>query len=422
MSAKQGPRGVRLAGVDEVEVRIEKLVAGGDGFARWQGVSLFVPRSAPGDLLRVRITERRPDYGRGEVIEILEPGPGRREPPCPFFVRCGGCDLQHLEDDLQVELKAAATLETLRRLGGIELPGEPEVIAAEPWAYRLRTQLHVDPSVPPAGPGSEWADESSAPGVGYFERGSHDLVAVDRCPILVPELEELLPVLPRRLAGAGADAEGGAHRPPRRLDLAAGDGGAVTTAPVVQGLPHGPVTQAVAGLEMAFDARSFFQTHRGLLDRLVEVVLGPQEWGGEAAYDLYCGVGLFALPLARRYRRVVGVEGDRVAVRYARNNARKNAVAGVTIEGVAVESWVAELPAGAERVVVDPPRAGCHPRVVDALLEKAPERLTYVSCHAAALARDLRKLAARYRIQHLALLDLFPQSGHMEAVVQLELG
>jgi 23S rRNA (uracil1939-C5)-methyltransferase len=424
--SERQPLGLKLAGVDEVEVRIDKLVAGGDGFGRWQGVPLFVPRSAPGDLVRARIVERRPDFGRAEVEEVLEPGPGRREPPCPYFERCGGCDLQHLEDELQVELKAEAVLETLRRLGRIDtdaLPSPPEVIAAEPWAYRLRTQLHVDPGVPPAGVS---AGEEGAPGVGYFERGSHELVAVDRCPILVPEIEELLPALPRRLAeahAAVAHAGAGHERLPRRIDLAAGGAGEVTTAPVVEGLPHGPVSAEVAGFELAFDARSFFQTHRGLLDRLVGVVLGPEAWTGERAYDLYCGVGLFALPLTRRYREVVGVEGDRIAIRYARNNARKNGRGGLRVEGMAVESWIAQegnLPADADRVIVDPPRTGCHPQVVETLLTRPPKRLTYVSCHPATLARDLRKLTEIYKIQQLSLIDLFPQSGHMEAVVQLE--
>jgi 23S rRNA (uracil1939-C5)-methyltransferase len=405
------PPGARLAALDEVEVTIEKLIAGGDGLGRFEGVPLFVPRSAPGDRLRVKIVERRPDYGRAEIVALLEPGPGRREPPCPYFVRCGGCDLQHLEDRLQVELKAAAVVETLERIGGLRLPAAPEVVAGEPWAYRLRTQLHVEPPGRVAdAPGGE-----DRPAVGYFARGSHELVAVDRCPILVPELEELLPRLPATLEQA--------ERLPRRLDLAAGEAGAVTSAPVVPGLPHGEVTMAVAGFELAFDARSFFQTHRGLLDRLVAAVVAPPTAGGapagDVAFDLYCGVGLFTLPLARRYRRVVGVEGDGVAVRFARRNARKNGLENVAIEAVRVESWIDRLPAGVDRVVVDPPRAGLHPRVGDALLAKKPAAITYVSCHAATLARDLRALGARYRIEGVTLLDLFPQSGHMEAVVQL---
>jgi len=152
----------------------------------------------------------------------------------------------------------------------------------------------------------------------------------------------------------------------------------------------------------------------------VAAALGPPEaWNGEVAYDLYCGVGLFTLPLARRYRRVVGVEGDRVAIRYARRNARKNGLDNVEVEAVAVESWVGQLPAGADRVLVDPPRAGLHPAVLRALLDKQPARVTYVSCHAATLARDLRRLSASYRVDRLTLLDLFPQSGHMETVAQL---
>jgi 23S rRNA (uracil1939-C5)-methyltransferase len=396
------PLGVRLAALDEVEVTVEKLVAGGDGFARAEGVPLFVPRSAPGDRLRVRVVERHPDYGRAEIVAVLAPGPGRREPPCPYFARCGGCDLQHLDDAVQARAKAAAAVETLARLGGVALPAAPELVTGAAWGWRLRTQLHLRP-----GPRGVEA--------GYFARGSHDLVAVDRCPILVPELEALLPRLPALLAPLGEAV-------PRRLDLAAGDGGEITAAPAAAGLAHAEVTLAVpdpAGGEftLAFDARCFVQAHRGLGGALVARAVGP--WEGEEAYDLYAGVGLFSLPLARRYRRVVAVEGDRVAARHARNNARRHRLAGIAVEPRAVESWIAGLPAGAERVVVDPPRGGLSRLVRHALFRLRPRRLTYVSCHAATLARDLRGLRAAYELESLALLDLFPQSGHLEAVVQL---
>src|SRR6185436_17675444 len=135
------PLGIRLATVGQTEVRIEKLVAGGEGIGRIEGVPVFVPRSAPGDLVRVRITERHTDYGRGEIVEILEPGPGRRPDPIPELSRAGICDLQHLEDGLQVRLKTEAVRETLERLGNLRLPEGFEVIAGEPWHYRLRTQL-----------------------------------------------------------------------------------------------------------------------------------------------------------------------------------------------------------------------------------------------------------------------------------------
>ncbi|HXO41331.1 MAG TPA: TRAM domain-containing protein, partial [Thermoanaerobaculia bacterium] len=192
----------RLALVDEAEVTIEKLVVGGEGLARLEGVPIFVARAAPGDRLRVRLVERRPDYARAAIVEILEPGPGRRPDPYPELSRTGICDLQHLDDALQPHLKAAAVRETLQRLGRIELPPRIEVVAGPPWGYRLRTQLHAEVDA-----------VTGEVRVGYHARGSNELVAVTRCPLLVPELESLLPELPERLAGS----------PHRRIDLAAGD-------------------------------------------------------------------------------------------------------------------------------------------------------------------------------------------------------
>ncbi len=384
----------RLASLDELEVEVEKLIAGGDGLARFEGIPIFIPRSAPGDRLRIRIVERRPDYGRAEIVEILEPGKGRREPPCPFFGRCGGCDLQHLEDDLQVELKAAAELETLRRLGalGDDLP--VRVVAGQPWAYRMRTQLHT-------------ASREGAIEVGYHSRRSSELVSVDRCPVLVPELEGLLADLPGQLTEDG----------PRRLDLLVGDDSALSSAPVVPGLPHGEVRLQVGDLEYQLDARCFFQAHRQLLPNLVNIVVG--EWSGQEAFDLYAGVGLFSLPLARNYRRVTAVEGDRVAARFARRNARDHRFKELEVVSRAVEGWIEELPVNADRVIVDPPRSGLSRHVRGVLGTKAPTRLTYVSCHAGTLARDLRALGELYLVEELVLLDLFPQTGHMEVVAQL---
>ncbi len=388
---------LRLAALDEVEVTVEKLVAGGDGLARVDGIPIFVPRAAPGDRARVRLVERRPDYGRAEIVELLSPGPGRREPPCPYFVDCGGCQLQHIEDALQVRYKAEAVVETLSRVGGVKVPPSLEVVAGEAWGYRLRTQLHTG------------RDAEGGVQVGYFARGSHTLVPVRACPILDPALEAQIPTLPERLTG----------EPPSRLDLLVGDGGALSAAPVVEDLPHGEVPLTVGDFTYRLDARCFFQAHRTLVGRLVAAAIGG--WEGAAAVDLYAGVGLFSLPLGRRYRSVVAVEGDRVSARYARGNAKRHRLPHVAVVPQAVESWVGQLPSGLDRVLVDPPRDGLATPVRKALLLRLPERITYVSCHAATLARDLRELLGRYRLESLALFDLFPQSGHMESVAQLAL-
>ena len=376
-------------------------MAGGDGLVRFEGIPIFVPLSVPGDLLRLRLVERRPGYGRAEIVEILEPGAGRRTPPCPYFERCGGCDLQHLEESLQLRLKAEAVRENLLRLGGVEMPSDVTVVAGQPWGYRLRAQLHV-------------AEGELGTEVGFFARRSHDLVPVASCPILVPELERQLEDLASRVHGT-------THR---RLDLAAGAGERWACTPPISGLPRGELSVRVGELTFLYTASCFFQAHRQLLPRLVELVLGPAPEDGEEeeageAYDLFAGVGFFSLPLSRRYRRVVAVEGDRVAARLARKNARRNGVTNLTVKPQAVESWIRTLPSSAARVVVDPPRVGLSAPMCRRLLERRPRHLTYVSCDSATLARDLKILRSGYSLKSLALLDMFPQTGHLEVVVQL---
>lgn len=388
-----------LGEVDTVVVDIERLVFGGEGLGRFEGIPIFVPRSAPGEKLLVRLTERRTGWGRAEIVEILEASPERREPPCPYFHRCGGCDLQHLEDAAQLRHKSSSVLESLVRQGGVEIPASAlEVIAADPWAYRMRTQLHVVAS-----------DRGRE--VGYFARNSHDLVAVDVCPILVPELEVQLPGLPRLLRDERHE----------RIDLTSGDAGAITCSPPVPGLPNGSVEKTIGEFRFEIDARVFFQTHRQLVGKLVEVAIGDGEDAGGDAYDLYAGVGLFALPLSRRYKRVVAVEGDRVAVRFARRNVKANGLSNVSVEALSVDSFVELLPKNAARVLVDPPRVGLSTPVRRAIIAARPRHLTYVSCHAPTLARDLRELLKIYSLEKIALIDMFPQTGHMEVVVQLKL-
>jgi len=379
-----------------VEIEIEKLVAGGDGLGRWREIPIFVPRSAAGDRLKIRITERRPGYARGEIVDVLAPGPGRRQPPCPHFADCGGCDLQHLDERTQLAAKCAATLETLRRISKLELPAPSEILAGTPFGYRLRTQLHLE------------ADDAGVR-VGYFARGSHRLVPISACPVLTPALE---------LAALGLASELTLPLPARRVDLAVGDAGEIAAAPPLPTYPGRELHRRVAGFELHYDARCFFQAHAGLLERFVGRVVG--EATGARAYDLYGGVGLFALPLSRLYGHVVLVEGDRVAARYARKNAQLAHADNVEVEAQAVETWIAgHLPAGVDRVIIDPPRDGLSTAARRLLVARPAAKLTYVSCHPAALARDLGELATVYDVDSIVLADLFPQTGDLEVIVQL---
>lgn len=391
---------LHLSEIDETELTIDQLVFGGDGMGRLDGIPVFVARTAPGDKVRVRLTERRPGYARAEVVELLEKGPGRQEPPCPHFERCGGCDLQHLDDATQLRLKAKAVVETLRRLGNVEAPPNLEVISGDVFGYRMRAQLH-------------FGTNERGPTVGYHARGTGDLVAIDSCPILVEDIERLLPRLPRLLK----------DDPHTRIDLTAGDDGVVHSAPPVPALRHGEMTITVdtpeGPFEYLLDPRCFFQSHRQLTPKLVEVALGDFRDPEGEVFDLYAGVGLFALPLSKRYAKLTAVESDRTAVRYLRKNLKSVGAGDAATESVTVEHWIENLPKGAARVVADPPRTGLARKVRDLLLDRAPERITYVSCNASTLARDLKRLLLGYEIESLTLLDMFPQTGHMEQVVQL---
>jgi 23S rRNA (uracil1939-C5)-methyltransferase len=244
--------------------------------------------------------------------------------------------------------------------------------------------------------------------VGYFERGSHTLVPIRVCPILLPELEATVTGLGNVL---GADA-------PRRLDLTAGDDARITVAPPIEALSRGSVTRRVGSWTYELDARAFFQAHAGLIGDLQREVCGRAR--GELAVDLYAGVGFFTLPLARRYQRVIAVESDRVASRFAGRNARANDCRNIEIAPVSAETWARSMPKGIDRVVVDPPRTGLPRPLRRALNAARVKRLTYASCHPATLARDLRDLGTDYTVERLVMLDMFPQTGHLEIVVDLE--
>ncbi|MDX1382472.1 MAG: hypothetical protein R3190_02455, partial [Thermoanaerobaculia bacterium] len=205
---------------------------------------------------------------------------------------------------------------------------------------------------------------------------------------------------------------------PPRVDLAAGDGGEVSAAPPVTGFPGTAVSRRVGRHRFELDARCFFQGHEGLLADLVREVCG--RWRGGVALDLFAGVGLFAVPLAERYERVVAVESDRIAARYTRRNARA-AGGRIAVEGRSVEGFLERWRDPVDRVVVDPPRSGLGRPAKRALRRLAAPRLTYASCNPATLARDLRDLADDYTVESVCLLDLFPQTGHIETVVQLGL-
>jgi 23S rRNA (uracil1939-C5)-methyltransferase len=396
----------------EYEGEIEKLVYGGEGLLRVGNWTVLVPLTAAGDRVRVRILSVDRRLARATLVTVLDPSPTRRTPPCRYFGRCGGCQLQHLTDEAQREAKVGFVRESLRRLGGIDWSGPLPILFGEPWGYRSRAELRI---VRTAG---------GEPRIGFLEAASDRLC----------EVEEDCPVLPREANRALQEWRNAPSRLPSeatRLYVITGEG---PNGPEAQVVPatgegaraaevdaRGTVEQSVGAYRYRYGIRSFFQGNRFLVEPLVETALG--EVRGETAIDLYAGVGLFTLPLASRFRRVCAVEGSRLSVAHGEANVRRHGLQNVTYHPLSVEHWLGQRSRGWERpdlLLLDPPRAGAGRVVIERIVALAPVQIVYVSCDPATLARDLKQLAAAgYHPTAVTAVDLFPQTYHVETVVQL---
>lgn len=436
------------------------MALGGEAvYAPADGPVIFVPRGAPGDVAEIAVTGARQGVRRGRLAEIVQPGPGRVEPPCQYFrAGCGGCQWQQLDYATQLAEKQTLLRETLRRLGKLDpLPLAEPLAAPEPWRYRSSIQLHIDADGRPA----------------YAAAHSHDLIAVDDCPIAHPLLGRLLGALtaplPRAILrdhvaairGLSArvcraddndalmlvvESAGGRPRSTERLAAALREAlpelasvwlrllppeGASRRRQARWDLLHGTeaLAQEVEGRRFYVGPRSFFQVNPAQTGALVRVVRAAVRAARpRLLVDLFSGVGLFALSAADLAEDVVGVEAEPEAVALARRAAEEAA----TLRGrgelaarvrflcaEAEEIEVADL-RQADAVILDPPRAGLSAPLIDTLVAAAPPTLLYVSCEPSTLARDLRRFTgAGWRLASVQLVDLFPQTFHIESVAVL---
>jgi 23S rRNA (uracil1939-C5)-methyltransferase len=298
-----------------------------------------------------------------------------------------------------VEQKTAILREVLRRVGKIEFSGEIKAITGEPWQYRNRAQLHFDDGR-----------------TGYFEHGSHKLCAIDHCPVVSPALNNVISTIkdrvPRSFTGSVELFTNETDVQVNILDRAPRQ-----VLSLVQSIGvTGPLDYA--GFRVG--RNSFFQVNRYLIDDLVQCAAGDRQ--GESAVDLYAGVGLFAARLAERFKSVTAVESGRAAFQDLEYNVQRRAMP-IAADNRSAEEYLAGLEETPELVLADPPRTGLGKEVVRELVRIRAPQLTIVSCDPATLARDLQGLlAAGYDIAQITMVDLFPQTFHLEAVVHLELG
>lgn len=388
---------------DVVEVTTERLAFGGDAVARHEGLAIFIPFAAPGERLRVRITESKKNFARGVIEAILTPSLSRREAPCKYFGECGGCQLQHLSYEEQLKAKSNFVRDALTRIGGIAWESEIEIRSAAEFGYRSRAQVKIE-------------NGSNQLRIGFNRYGSHAVCDIETCPVLVPELD-------REFVRLRSTLKSNERALPRHaeVEMALGETG-ISLKPELNGFSSAPVTERIGDTTYSFGASTFFQVNSLLLEDFVKEATANHS--GNLAVDLYAGVGLFTLQLARSFERVIGVESDRRAARFARENISVNNVRNVEFHNNHVESWLKHLNPREPRpdfVLLDPPRAGAA-EAIDEIARLKPSRITYVSCDPATLARDLRKLLdASYKLSDVVAFDLFPQTYHVETIASLAL-
>jgi 23S rRNA (uracil1939-C5)-methyltransferase len=442
-----------------VHVAVEDLAFGGEGVGRVDGYVVFVRGGVPGDRLRARIVEVRARYARAVVEAVDTPAPARVAPPCPYFGRCGGCRFQQLSYEAQLAFKAKQVRDCLVRLGRVDdVELRPILGAPEPYGYRNKMEFTVTPG--PAGPA-----------VGLHEAERYDVVLdIERCLLQSDTMNTLLAEVRGQLRHRGLSAyepetgtgllrfvtlrEGRrtgevmvnvvAAAPAREVLGPLADAlrarvpslasvvlnvntqkAAVavgTEEHVLWGRPY--LTERLGGLVFQVSANSFFQTNTLQAERLFGVVEEACALTGtETVVDLYAGTGAISLLLARRARRVYGIEVAAAAVADAVRNAALNGITNCTFLTGEVRHVLPELlrqSLRAEVVVADPPRAGFHPKALAALGRLAPERIVYVSCNPASLARDVGALLPQgYRLDWVQPVDMFPQTAHVEVVAHL---
>ncbi len=423
--------------------RIQGYSHSGEGVGRLQEKPVFIPLSIKGELVRFRILQEKSRYLRGELMEVLERGPGRAEPPCPLFPRCGGCQLQHQSYEEQMQFKQQLVTSSLQRLGGFYNPPVREVLGmSHPWHYRHTARFHV-------ARGDRW------PEIGYFQGRSQSLLPIDTCALLPEEFPAILSRIGTRLRQLQTPESFPAQEVTLRKGWGTGEllvrfmGGMMPDSaktgfidslkdnvPGLVGIQydtpesHGPTgrestwgrdyyREKIAGAIFQVPAAAFFQNNPQQAARLVSVVHALAEPGAsETIVDLYCGVGLFALTLAPLYQNVWGIEENRQAVDAAGQNARLNGIDNCRFLAGTVEKSLSKI-AGqqVQTLILDPPRTGCSPAAIQAICTASPRRIIYVSCNPSTLARDLAILAGRgYRIEIVQPVDMFPQTYHVECV------
>jgi len=406
----------------------------GHGVARVNGKVFFIPYSVIGDKAWIKMVEKKKNYSIGKLSQLIDPSPWRINPPCPFFGQCGGCQWLHINDSIQINLKEEILKEILKRIGGLkEIPPITVTPSLQTYGYRARIQLKV-----------------KGERMGYFQERSHRVVDIDHCPIAHPLVNQIISSLRKAPSSFFRMEEIEINVSPEQgkgvlilhpLSLHSGMKHFIKeflqTHPILKGIavtgkkgltlfgePY--LTFTISSnqrgeksvLRLRTSPESFFQVNLEQNQALIRTVLEFSDVNeGERILDLYAGVGNFTLPLAIASKEVWGVEESRAAVEDARSNAERNGIKNCNFMHGGVEDILKHWDGGRpDLIILDPPRTGCK-TVLDQVVRLEPKKIVYVSCEPTTFARDLRLFSERgFHLQRLSLVDMFPQTYHMEVV------
>ena len=365
-----------------VDLKIEDVAFGGKGVAREQGKAIFVPFTIDGELVSAEIVREKKQFAEAELVEVREPSPHRVQPKCPYFGRCGGCAYQHIDYEHQLAIKFRQVRDVLHRIGKFkDVPMRPIVPSPLSYGYRNRITVHVEDGV-----------------VGFFRRDSHRLIDIEQCPISMDEVN-------RALAELRASHPRDGHYTLRA--------------------ESGP--------------RVFSQTNDAVANALLDLIAKLIPPGQQLLIDAYCGAGFFAKALLEKFERVLGIDWDRFAIEAAQANAtpKETYIAGDIdaelrkagevhpnrpLRANDVEDGrLGSIATTSVTLIVDPPATGLSASAREAIVDLAPATLIYVSCNPATLARDLKELHEKFKIESVTPLDMFPQTAEIEAVVHLQI-
>jgi 23S rRNA (uracil1939-C5)-methyltransferase len=410
--------------------QINGITHKGEGVAKINGKAVFVPFALPGETVEIELTVDKKKYGMARLLKVIEPSPQRVEPWCPHFYACGGCSYQHTSYENQLALKTQTVNDALVRIGKVNSQVEKCLGMIEPWRYRNKVTWQIN------------KNQSGQPVLGYYKSGSNQIIPIHTCKIISRGMEDatgtLRELLPMLEIGDKAQAV------IRQSSL---DGRKML---VLSGLKSLPEAQIIRKLASAFDSinsvignqtychygeaylterineiefrispQAFFQVNPLQNQKIigtVEEFLEPQ--GFTRVLDLYCGSGNIALNLANKVREVVGIEEYPPAVIDAQNNALLNGITNCRFFSGPCEKILGNLKEPFDAVILDPPRSGASKEVIKEIVKTNPEKIIYVSCNPATLARDLALFQQeQFQVAKVQPIDMFPQTSHVECVV-----